>query len=322
MSSAAIDTYADMYPVAARLLNFVETVSRGRVLYFPTYRRVERDLRELLEDDDPFATSDEINITPEIVDRFTSSGEVVGFGGQDISALLKDTATRIGVEARQVLNDHSVRFFEVLSTERSDQTKRARDLVRSVSKSHALLDRIAAFSDIPIDRKVVEDTLQAIREKLSKAKPGRPTQPQEMMLLYIGEMITLLEKIDSLSSPLQNFANLINRYLRPVKTAFLRASDNKVVILDRSSNEIEPDMLSSGEKQILSMFAFLLLKKSFTARFIIIDEPELSLSVSWQKTLIADLLLAAGSTYLVSATHSPYIFQHFNPKNVKSLGQL
>jgi predicted ATP-binding protein involved in virulence len=66
----------------------------------------------------------------------------------------------------------------------------------------------------------------------------------------------------------------------------------------------------------------MLKERGRNCRYIIIDEPELSLSVSWQKTLISDLLTLSPKSYIVSATHSPFIFDSFGLENVKSLGAL
>jgi ABC-type lipoprotein export system ATPase subunit len=173
-----------------------------------------------------------------------------------------------------------------------------------------------------MDIEAIRESIEGVRVKLSRAKPGRLTQQEEMLVFYVGELINLFDKIDELAAPLRNFARLINKYLSPVKTARLRPSDNRIIILDRNEVEIEPDQLSSGEKQILAFFAFLLLKSSSHFTYIIIDEPELSLSVSWQKTLMGDIAATSRSEYIVAATHSPFIFERFSFSNVLSLGEL
>ncbi|RYZ69478.1 MAG: DUF4435 domain-containing protein, partial [Proteobacteria bacterium] len=275
-SDSTIESIAEIYETAAPVINVVEGETVGKVLYFPTYRRVEKDLRELLEDDDdPF--SETPTLTPEIVDRFETAGEVVGFGGQDIRALLETTASKIEVQAREALNEHSVRFLEALSTDQTEETKFARNVVKSQEQTDRLLARITAFSSSNINTDAISSSIAALRAKLTKPKPGRLTQQQEMLLFYVGKLLELFVKIDQLALPLRRFSDLINEYLRPVKSSYLRESDNRVVIVDRSEVEIEPDQLSSGEKQILAFFAFLLLKKELSPRFIIIDEPELHL---------------------------------------------
>ena len=44
--------------------------------------------------------------------------------------------------------------------------------------------------------------------------------------------------------------------------------------------------------------------------FIIIDEPELSLSVPWQERFLNDILNLGKCSGLLAVTHSPFIFQN------------
>lgn len=308
ISSSSLDAFAEIYPIVAPLLNSVDQNHRGRVLYFPTYRRVERDLGELFQSENPF-DDDDLGILPSVVDRFKTAGEVVGFGGQDISKLLSDTAKSIEIAARQALNEHSVRFLEALADQNPNDTKLAKKLIRSESETNSLLSRISTFSDLSLDMDSVSRSINEIRALLSKRRPGRPNQVQEMMLIYIGELIKLFDKIEQLSSPLQKFASLLTRYLYPAKYAELNSANNTITISDVAGTVITADQLSSGEKQIIAFFAFLLLNSGSETRYIIIDEPELSLSVSWQKTLIADIKSISPDSYIVAATHSPFILR-------------
>ena len=85
--------------------------------------------------------------------------------------------------------------------------------------------------------------------------------------------------------------------------------------------ELTMTMLSSGEKQIVSLFAHLYL--SNVGKFIVlIDEPELSLSVIWQERLINDLLETGKTTYLAAITHSPFIFEHVDRKFVSDTSEM
>ncbi len=68
-------------------------------------------------------------------------------------------------------------------------------------------------------------------------------------------------------------------------------------------------ILSSGEKQIVSLFSHIYLSE-ITGYFVIIDEPELSLSVPWQKRFLPDIIENSRCNGLVAVTHSPFIFQN------------
>ena len=79
--------------------------------------------------------------------------------------------------------------------------------------------------------------------------------------------------------------------------------------------------MSSGEKQIVSLFAKLHLDKTQHKRIIIIDEPELSFSINWQKMLLPDIYNSNSCSLLITVTHSPFVFQNEFDKYAKDIKQ-
>ena len=69
------------------------------------------------------------------------------------------------------------------------------------------------------------------------------------------------------------------------------------------------EQLSSGEKQIVALFCYLYLYDS-TDKLIIIDEPELSLSVEWQERILEDIEQVATCKALIVATQSPFVYDN------------
>ena len=69
------------------------------------------------------------------------------------------------------------------------------------------------------------------------------------------------------------------------------------------------ECLSSGEKQIVSLFAklYLDIDNSFV---LLLDEPELSLSVFWQEKLLPDILRSQKCKLMLAVTHSPFIYNN------------
>ena len=78
--------------------------------------------------------------------------------------------------------------------------------------------------------------------------------------------------------------------------------------MDRSGITVTVDKFSSGEKQILTIFYILLFKVGSNS-LVIIDEPEVSLHVSWQQRLgklFSDVARIRDLTLIV-ATHAPAV---------------
>ena len=78
--------------------------------------------------------------------------------------------------------------------------------------------------------------------------------------------------------------------------------------LDRSNVVVPVERFSSGEKQILIMF-YILLFRVDSGSLVILDEPEVSLHVSWQQRLgkfLSDIARVRDLTMVVS-THAPAV---------------
>ncbi len=100
------------------------------------------------------------------------------------------------------------------------------------------------------------------------------------------------------------FIECCNKYLTNEKELIVKKKSRTLKVNLENSKEVELDDLSSGEKQIVSIFCHLFL--DLNSPLIIIDEPELSLSLSWQETILTDILKSKNNGLIV-ATHSPFI---------------
>lgn len=85
-------------------------------------------------------------------------------------------------------------------------------------------------------------------------------------------------------------------------------SKNKMVFTCGNGNEeIDPEQLSSGEKQLLLILLKVFLKEN-KPFFLLMDEPEMSLHMEWQKELIGSILELNENCQIILSTHSPSIF--------------
>ncbi len=69
---------------------------------------------------------------------------------------------------------------------------------------------------------------------------------------------------------------------------------------------ISPDLLSTGEKQLLIILLTTLLQEGKPA-ILLMDEPEISLHTDWQKQLISVIRELNPNVQIILATHSPSI---------------
>jgi energy-coupling factor transporter ATP-binding protein EcfA2 len=119
---------------------------------------------------------------------------------------------------------------------------------------------------------------------------------------YLESNDARLNALGPLQQTLEAFVKGINSFYANKKvTIHLREG---VRILSANNQQLDPRSLSSGEKQLLILFCNVIQESEKPAIFII-DEPELSLNVDWQRKLIGSLVkLSRGNVQFVFATHS------------------
>ena len=121
---------------------------------------------------------------------------------------------------------------------------------------------------------------------------------------FFTEIRKQINKINKLDTNVEHFNSVIKRYF-----------DLKIVLdkkgefhFYKSDNELRISKFSSGERNVI----FLFLKLIFTdADIYLIDEPEVSLSLSFQKRIIGDIFDVVGDKKVIIATHAPYIYKDF-----------
>lgn len=158
-------------------------------------------------------------------------------------------------------------------------------------------------------------------EKLadSRVKTELDWQIYKLQKAYLDYQVTLSNKIIEilttttsadeqmrqaalLSGPKTKFQNIIDELLRDT---------NKTI--DRKSNEIQfiqgrqrltPYQLSSGEKQLLVIMLTALIENG-EHYALLMDEPEISLHIEWQKQLISLIRELNPNAQIILSTHSP-----------------
>lgn len=106
---------------------------------------------------------------------------------------------------------------------------------------------------------------------------------------------------------LSRFEMLVNKFLNETGKLVQINSKGRLVV-KFSGEERHLSVLSSGERQIIIMLAHLVLNKRLRKDGVfIVDEPELSLHISWQDMFVDAIQEASPNLQIILATHSPSI---------------
>ncbi len=111
--------------------------------------------------------------------------------------------------------------------------------------------------------------------------------------------------------PFSELHKLLQKFLKNKNVNF---GDINSLTIGDTTKAIESDLLSAGEKQMLSFLAY---NAVYNDTIFIIDEPELSLHGDWQRLLIPTLLKQNPSNQFIMATHSPFIYSKYPDKELR-----
>ena len=138
---------------------------------------------------------------------------------------------------------------------------------------------------------------------------------QEVWSIYDIYLSDLLEKaVDSkvILQKLELLRDILNRRLTD-KNVLLSADVGIEVHLTCDKGVVELRNLSSGEQHLIVLFYDMIFETT-SGGICLIDEPEISLNVGWQKAFVADIeeVAKVSSQQYIIATHSPQIVNDRN----------
>jgi len=134
-----------------------------------------------------------------------------------------------------------------------------------------------------------------------------------LLILYIEDSHKKLEPFEELSQKITLFKGIINKRFKHKKLE-IKPEEGLVfrsTVVKNSKGLFEtipPSKLSSGEQNELILF-YKLIFNTHVNDMVLIDEPELSLHISWQNKFIKDLksITSINGVSIIIATHSPDI---------------
>jgi predicted ATP-dependent endonuclease of OLD family len=231
------------------------------------------------------------------------------------------------------LSNDLVRYFATLAKQKDDEIRKFQEslfvsLLKQGNESKQIdrsrLDKIddyiSTLEAIFDELHVVSDTsslLSTFKERAIKAKFDLARR-RTIMTLNDGVFLAGLQRIEeivqgwgklqerlkSIFSHRDNFQRIADHLFQRKKMEI--TPSNEIQFISRSGKVLTPQLLSSGEKQLLILMSETLLQRQKPTIFIA-DEPELSLHVIWQERLIESLHSLNPNAQIIVATHSPDI---------------
>lgn len=286
--------YIDSNYIAEFRKGIQESLNGTEVIYLPTYRRIEASFEDVSlarnTSRSRFAASED-----------NEKDELIFFGLADVEDKLASMTQFI---QRSVIEAYS---------------RLSGSLIDTLLNPHQY--------ELTLDQQIDPEAVRLMLGRLGKTSTtteqnieyamgseGVTDERSRILSYFLRELLRSYEKSLPQELAIEAFADVVNGYLLggefPEKSIRFDKIRLKVEIWHEALQKSLPfASLSSGEKQIVSVFARLLLDLD-RHYLILIDEPELSLSIEWQRRFLPDILKAASCDQLIAITHSPFVFEN------------
>jgi len=255
------------------------------LIYLPTYRRVEEDLEKLG--------------LSNIIDEYEirNNDKFIQFGMDDTERYIRRLLDDIKKLSLEGFNEMSGDIINTLIDNNSNNIDETYSkTIKNIETLNIILDR---------SEKVSDNNKRIIIEKVENEEIFNEENKQ--LFLFLTKLIKIYNKQKKKDELIKKFKDICNEYLVNKNFFYNESAVDLYLKNEKADFNLDLNTLSSGEKQLVSIFAriYLACEKDF---IIFIDEPEISMSMEWQKMILSDILDSGKCKLLFTTTHSPFIF--------------
>lgn len=166
---------------------------------------------------------------------------------------------------------------------------------------------------------------------IAESNRGSEQNYSNILEIYRNKLLVRKTERNTVLGPINAFQESVNVFLTEksfkvgtrVGYPIQRARDSSVFIEPDSGKPYSVTALSSGERQIVTML-YSASRSPFTAGCCLIDEPELSLHVDWQRIILRQIEKQHRGRQIIACTHSPEVgadhenrVQFFSPETIE-----
>lgn len=295
-----------LYQATENISEDMETISNWirdklpyQIIYYPTYRRYEKasEQRELSY----------ISHLNRRIEQDRCSIEVAQGGMQDVHHKIQRALDSIEKAYNITSSQLNLNCFKGILKQEFKNIKNISSEQATPEYIETVFDSIIGFS--PLE----EDVAQLKERLLNILEQDSIEEEYDKIVVYFYQM--LLQRYKNLKEKekeLEQFFYACNQYLTNKRFEYIPHEFKYSIMLDTHTGEkkdMNIEQLSSGEKQIVALFCYLYLHDDIP-QMVIIDEPELSLSVEWQERILENVLEGPMCSALVVATQSPFVYDN------------
>jgi hypothetical protein len=288
------------------------------IVYLPTYRRIELSLPTL----DKRGERKRSVLAQLGISRRGLHNADIQFGLGDIRDRLRSLYSDMLFRANQGYGKISANVINDLITGAFKNSTRQNSIIPSKESLELFFSRIKdmekEYRRVPYANLIAAPDL----DKLFRGEVDGDAVP--FLTYFLDQLNIVIQDTRGTEELVQTFIDSCNAYLSGKIDASETSSDSmefdwKEIKFNKRNFQVTIESLvtkarvpleslSSGEKQMISLFARLYLYPG--KKLILIDEPELSLSIAWQRRILPDILRAPLCEQIFAITHSPFTFDN------------
>ncbi|UDC30798.1 hypothetical protein SB00094_02701 [Klebsiella variicola subsp. tropica] len=286
-----------------------EVLKELEIIFLPTYRRVEKNF------DSPVKEERDFNPRRGFRRRgIKLHHDGISYGLKDVEEALKELTLDIERTSNLGYRSLSAKMLEDLITyENNHKIAKLQNNLPLLEDLERFLNRVEdSGSNVRARRESSKKKVELINS-LKTLYSEDKIKDITYLKYFLSQLNVVIQETKEQEYKIERFVQVCNKYLTSSGDSKSLQFDPKsleVIVSDNFTDErISLNDLSSGEKQVISLMATIYLNDN-SQKIILIDEPELSLSIEWQKMILPDLNSGENVKQIIAITHSPFIFDN------------
>lgn len=293
----------------------------GGVVYFPAFRstieawsdRLMRGLPSGPGSRHRSKHSRYIDMTKRIRGMFGEFVPIISYPSpieiaEDLGNRIQYTQFSVARRGQEILSNAFVQAFAALSSPDLPTEATSESILGEIGELLDRLDDSVLIEDRETKYRDTYTRLKDVVPSLSKLKLGGSAR--NVLAVYRDSLATMVEEHEQAYRPIRDYIDAVNGFLedKHLVPRYRELVPRRVTVAVEFEDGSVADLgsLSSGEKQIASMM-YAATYFGDLGSIVLIDEPEISLHIDWQRRFVPTIAERLGDHQLIICTHSPEI---------------
>ncbi|HGH4675938.1 AAA family ATPase [Enterobacter cloacae complex sp. P12RS] len=290
--------------------SIAEALRNVDVIFLPTYRRVEKSFETVPRDEREISSNRMFGRKRGM--RLQRDG--ISYGLKDVEDALKGLTLEIERTSNLGYRSLSAKMLEdLIKYGNNDRIAKEQNALPSIEDLERFLNRVEDSGTNPRERRASETKKNSLIGSLKRLYNSDSIKDITYLKYFLTQLNSVIQETKEQESKIEKFVAVCDKYLSSAgdsKSLKFDPQSLEVIVRDNyTGDRISLNDLSSGEKQVISLMATIYLNDN-SPKIILIDEPELSLSIDWQRMILPDLNAGENVRQVIAITHSPFIFDN------------